>query len=408
MDPVEPVLVSKGARLALPGARIEIRFELAIRDRVHHQSADGDADMMFVGRAKPEAEAAVDMVFAAAHQPQHFARVLAVPRLAQDMPHALGDRVATDDQPVGNALGHIARFLPREPGDEFRWRFAAANPALGRFVRQHDGEPEAGSFQQFAAPRRLAREDQWLDGRTRRLAAFFHTTPNLPGDGYNAPMPEDLQILYEDNHLLVVNKPADLATMGVSDNEPSLWRRACAYLKAKYAKPGNVYLGVVSRVDATVTGAVVFARTSKAAARLSEQFREAAVGKIYWALVERPPDPPRGACTDWLLKDEPRRRMMLVAPTVPGAQEARLTYRTLEQLGTATLVEVRLETGRKHQIRVQLAARGWHVLGDEKYGARTRFPRGIALHARRLVIDHPVRHEPLEIVAPLPAYWPQR
>jgi 23S rRNA pseudouridine1911/1915/1917 synthase len=220
-------------------------------------------------------------------------------------------------------------------------------------------------------------------------------------------MPEDLQILYEDNHLLVVNKPAELATMGVGDSEPSLWRRACAYLKAKYAKPGNVYLGVVSRVDAAVTGAVVFARTSKAAARLSEQFREAAVGKVYWALVERPPDPPRGACTDWLLKDEPRRRMMLVAPTVPGAQEARLTYRVLEPLDTATLVEVRLETGRKHQIRVQLAARGWHVLGDAKYGARTRFPRGIALHARRLVIEHPVRHERLEIVAPLPAYWPQ-
>jgi 23S rRNA pseudouridine1911/1915/1917 synthase len=230
-------------------------------------------------------------------------------------------------------------------------------------------------------------------------------------------MPEDLQILYEDNHLLVVNKPADLATMGVGESEPSLWRRARAYLKAKYNKPGNVYLGVVSRVDAAVTGAVVFARTSKAAARLSEQFREADVGKVYWALVERPPDPVRGACTDWLLKDEPRRRMMLVAPTVPGAQEARLTYRSLETLepgtlgagtlGSATLVEVRLETGRKHQIRVQLAARGWHVLGDVKYGARTRFPRGIALHARRLVLEHPVRHDRVDIVAPLPAYWPQ-
>jgi 23S rRNA pseudouridine1911/1915/1917 synthase len=220
-------------------------------------------------------------------------------------------------------------------------------------------------------------------------------------------MTEDLQILYEDNHLLVVNKPAELATMGVADSEPSLWRRACGYLKAKYAKPGNVYLGVVSRVDAAVTGAVVFARTSKAAARLSEQFREAEVGKVYWALVERPPDPPQGACTDWLIKDEPRRRMMLVASSVRGAQEARLTYRTLQPVGSATLVEIRLETGRKHQIRVQLAARGWHVLGDQKYGARSRFPRGIALHARRLVIDHPVRHEPLDIVSPLPAYWPQ-
>lgn len=407
MDPVEAILIAEGARLSFPRARVEIRFELAVGDGVHDQPTDGDADMVFVRGAKPQTQAAVDVVFAVAEQPQHLARVFPIPWFAEDVSHAFGDRVAADHQPLGDALSHIARLLPGQPGDEFRWRFPAADAAFGRLVRQHDRKAVAGAFQQFATPGRLAGKNQRFDRQTRRLAAFFHTTPNLLGGRYNAPMPEELQVLYEDNHLLVVNKPADLATMGVSDSEPSLWRRACAYLKAKYAKPGNVYLGVVSRVDAAVTGAVVFARTSKAAARLSEQFREASVGKVYWALVERPPDPPRGACTDWLVKDEPRRRMILVASSVPGAQEARLTYRTLEQLDAATLVEVRLETGRKHQIRVQLAARGWHVLGDEKYGARSRFPRGIALHARRLVIDHPVRHEPLDIVAPLPAYWPR-
>ena len=130
-------------------------------------------------------------------------------------------------------------------------------------------------------------------------------------------MSDAIQVLYEDNHLLVVNKPAGLATMGVGPDEPSLWRRACGYIKAQRQKPGNVYLGVVSRVDAAVTGVVVFARTSKAAARLSEQFREAEVGKVYWAIVERPPDPSSGACTDWLIKDEFLRKMVVVAPNVP-------------------------------------------------------------------------------------------
>lgn len=227
-------------------------------------------------------------------------------------------------------------------------------------------------------------------------------------------MSDAIQVLYEDNHLLVVNKPAGLATMGVGPDEASLWRRARGYIKAQYQKPGNVYLGVVSRVDAAVTGVVVFARTSKAASRLSEQFREAEVGKVYWAIVERLPDPPVGACTDWLVKDEGLHKMVVVSPHVPQAQEARLTYRTLMRLpqGTvpgalqATLVEVRLETGRKHQIRVQLAARGWHVVGDAKYGARSTFSRGIALHAQKLTLTHPVRRTPIEVVAPLPSYWP--
>jgi 23S rRNA pseudouridine1911/1915/1917 synthase len=150
---------------------------------------------------------------------------------------------------------------------------------------------------------------------------------------------------------------------------------------------------------------VVFARTSKAASRLSEQFRQTEVEKQYWALVEGRPDPPGTACVDWLRKDEHAQRMVIARTHECDAQEARLAYRTLARLPRATLLEVRLETGRKHQIRVQLAARGHPILGDRKYGATTAFPAGIALHARRLSLQHPVRHVPQTFEAPLPACW---
>lgn len=217
-----------------------------------------------------------------------------------------------------------------------------------------------------------------------------------------------MEVIYEDNHLLVVNKPAGLATMGVGEQEPSLWRSAKQYLKAKYSKPGNVYLGVVSRIDTPVTGVVVFARTSKAAARLSEQFREGTVQKRYWAIVERPPAPPQGRCEDRLVRADRQRKVHVVDEDddADDARPAALEYRTLRRLpGGPTLLEIRLLTGRKHQIRVQLASRGWPILGDKKYGARSTFPGGIALHARQLTIDHPVRHEPLELVAPPPSSW---
>ncbi len=214
-----------------------------------------------------------------------------------------------------------------------------------------------------------------------------------------------LSVLYEDNHLLVLAKPAGLPTMGVSEDLPSLWSLAKDYLKQKYHKPGNVYLGVVSRVDALVSGVVVFARTSKAAGRLSEQFRETEVDKRYWALVEGRLKPASATWVDWLRKDERARRMATARANQPDAQQARLAYRTLARLPRATLLEVRLETGRKHQIRVQLASRGHPILGDRKYGATTAFAAGIALHARRLSLRHPVRQELLTFEAPLPACW---
>ena len=214
-----------------------------------------------------------------------------------------------------------------------------------------------------------------------------------------------LDILYEDNHLLVVSKPAELPTMGVAADRASLLALVKQYVKEKYAKPGNVYLGVVSRLDAPVTGVVLLTRTSKAARRLTEQFRDRLVEKTYWALVEGVIREDSGEYVDWIGEDERHRRMHLVGRTVAGAKEARLGYRRLRKFDGFCLLEVRPETGRKHQIRLQLADRGHPILGDRKYGSSRSFPAGIALHARRLKVIHPVRDEPLEFEAPVPEAW---
>lgn len=217
--------------------------------------------------------------------------------------------------------------------------------------------------------------------------------------------PSTLEILYEDNHLLALAKPAGLPTMGVAPQVPSLLALAKDYLKHRYSKPGNVYLGVVSRLDAPVTGVVLFARTSKAARRLTEQFRTGEVQKEYWAAVEGEVPQREGQCLDWLVHDDRHRRVHVTEAGRPGAQEARLSFRRLRTAFGLSVLEIELHTGRKHQIRVQLAHRGFPVVGDRKYGSRRSFPSGIALHARRLVVVHPVRHEPLEFIVPLPASW---
>ena len=214
-----------------------------------------------------------------------------------------------------------------------------------------------------------------------------------------------LDVIYEDNHLLAVVKPAGLATMGTPPGKPTLLSEAKQYVKQRYNKPGNVYLGVISRLDAPVTGVVLLARTSKAARRLTEQFRTRTVGKSYWTIVEGVVRPPSGKCVDWLVKDERHRRMHVAAETVAGAKQARLAYRRLAKLDGLTLLEVQLETGRKHQIRLQLSHLGHPVVGDRKYGSRLKFPAGIALHSRVLTLTHPVRDEPLRLEAPLPTSW---
>lgn len=210
-----------------------------------------------------------------------------------------------------------------------------------------------------------------------------------------------IEPIYEDNHLLVLNKPAGLATMGAA---PSLLEWARAYIKNKFHKPGNVYLGVVSRLDMPVTGVLVFARTSKAAARLAEQFRRREVQKTYWALVS-PPLHSHGHWVDWLAKDDALRRMRVRSPSFPGAQQAELTCTVLRSLPQATWLEIRPITGRKHQIRVQCSARGSPVLGDRKYGSDYPFAPGIALHARSLVIRHPTRNDLLTFTADVPSSW---
>jgi 23S rRNA pseudouridine1911/1915/1917 synthase len=226
----------------------------------------------------------------------------------------------------------------------------------------------------------------------------------------NAPqMPRNmLDVLYEDNHLLAVNKPAMLPTMGVAEDQPSLLTVAKEYLRQKHGKPGNVYLGIVSRLDAPVTGVVLMARTSRAAARLTALFREREVEKTYWALVEGQVDPPSGKLVHYLRKDERHRRMHVTGAAMAGAQRAELAYRAIrprEIVAAGTLLEIQLLTGRKHQIRVQLADAGWPIVGDRKYSSTRRFPDGIALHSQRLTIEHPVRRTPLVIEAPLPPAW---
>ncbi len=222
-----------------------------------------------------------------------------------------------------------------------------------------------------------------------------------------------MQVLYEDNHLLVLVKPVGLATMGLAEGERTLLTDAKEYIKTKYAKPGNVYLGVVSRLDVPVSGVVVFARTSKAAARLNDQFRDRTAEKTYLAVVEGTIEPPEADCVDWIAEDERHRKVWITRPPLnlrtegSGAKESRLHYRRLQRLGGNSLVEIRLETGRKHQIRIQLSSRGFPILGDRKYEAKTVLKNGIALHAYRLTIKHPTTGEPLEFVAPIPTEWKQ-
>src|SRR3954452_17376497 len=170
-------------------------------------------------------------------------------------------------------------------------------------------------------------------------------------------MTEQLHVLYEDNHCLALAKPAGLLTQGVPPGIPTLESQAKDYLKEKYHKPGNVYLGIPHRLDRPVSGVVLFARSSKAAARLAEQFSQRTVRKVYWALVEGTVLPAEGTWEDWLLKVKDESRTLRVAPETPRARQAVLSYRTLESIEKGTLPEIEPRTGRMHQIRVQAAAR---------------------------------------------------
>src|SRR4051812_12380961 len=193
-----------------------------------------------------------------------------------------------------------------------------------------------------------------------------------------------LDVLYEDNHCLAIAKPAGVPSTHFDGGEETIDRSVKAYLKAKYAKPGNVFLGIVHRLDKPTSGVLLFARTSKAAARLAEQFRDGAVEKVYWAVVEGEPSPPAGTLEDWLRKaavaraSDPRHsRVQVVRPDAPGAKLALVHYHRKAGHGGLSLLELRPQTGRTHQLRVQLAHRRHPVVGDFKYGSELPFPAGI-------------------------------
>jgi 23S rRNA pseudouridine1911/1915/1917 synthase len=219
----------------------------------------------------------------------------------------------------------------------------------------------------------------------------------------HVPLP--FPILYEDNHLLAVVKPPEMPTMGAAPGTTSLVDLAKRYLKTKYAKPGNVYLGVVSRLDAPVTGVLLLARTSKAAERLTNQFRQRRIEKTYWAIVSGRVTPDCGECLDWVCKDEPHRRMAIASPAEPGAKQAELSYRLVRQLPAGSLLEIELHTGRKHQIRLQLSNIGHPIWGDKKYGSHRPFSHGIALHSRTLQLTHPTLKQQLTFQSPPPKSW---
>ena len=212
---------------------------------------------------------------------------------------------------------------------------------------------------------------------------------------------EKLQILYEDNHLIAVYKPAGILVQGDISHEISLLDMVKDYIKKQYNKPGEVFLGLVHRLDRPVGGVVLFARTSKSASRLSVQWRQRSLTKIYWALVHGKMPQPSGRLTSYLKKR--RQKVSLTDETHKRAQEAALTYSTLFVRGKVSLLEVHLHTGRKHQIRVQLAAEGCPIVGDRKYGAPDRREDGtICLVAKSLTFMHPTRPETMYIEAPAP------
>ena len=216
-----------------------------------------------------------------------------------------------------------------------------------------------------------------------------------------------LDVLYEDNHLVAVNKPCGWPSAHFGGAEETMDRVVKAYLKEKYAKPGNVFLGVVHRLDKPVSGVLMFARTSKAAARLSEQFRDNLVEKVYWAVVERADGQfaPAGTLEDWLRKDPVAGVVEVVPPESDGARQALLHYVTKAEHRDLMMLEIRPQTGRTHQLRVQLASRGRPIYGDHKYGSRFALGPGIGLHARTLTFLHPVKKEPITLTAEVPKAW---
>lgn len=213
--------------------------------------------------------------------------------------------------------------------------------------------------------------------------------------------PQNLQVLHEDNHLIIINKrPGDIVQGDKSGDLP-LSEVVKQYLKAKYDKPGNVYLGVVHRLDRPTSGIVVFAKTSKALPRLNKLFKEKEARKTYWAVVKNPPPEEADTLVHYMKRNPKQNKSYAHLKPVPDSKKAILEYRILKKLKLYYLLEIDLQTGRHHQIRSQLSAVGSPIKGDLKYGFdRSNKEGSIHLHARRLSFIHPVKKEKLEVIAP--------
>ena len=212
-----------------------------------------------------------------------------------------------------------------------------------------------------------------------------------------------MQVVYEDNHIIIVFKQSGEIVQGDKTGDRPLSETVKEYIKAKYHKPGNVFLGVVHRLDRPVAGLVVFARTSKALARLNEMFRKGDIHKTYWAITKNMPNEPQATLTNWIVRNERQNKSYAYDREVPDSKKALLSYRVIGHTDHYHLLEVHLMTGRHHQIRCQLAHIGCPIKGDLKYGAQRSNPDGsISLLSHEMTFVHPVSKETIHVVAPLP------
>ena len=214
---------------------------------------------------------------------------------------------------------------------------------------------------------------------------------------------ENLQVLFEDNHILIVNKRAGDITQGDKTGDKPLSEVVKEYVKDKYNKPGNVFIGTVHRLDRPTSGIVIFARTSKALERLNKMLRDKVIQKTYWAIVKNQPKVKTDTLTNYLKKDSKKNKSFVYKKEIEGSKKATLHFKVIQQLDNYSLLEVDLETGRHHQIRTQLSHIGSPIKGDLKYGFdRSNKDGSISLHARKINFIHPVTKEIITIIAPTP------
>lgn len=215
------------------------------------------------------------------------------------------------------------------------------------------------------------------------------------------------RILFEDNHLIVLNKlPGELVQGDYTGDKPLL-EKVRDYIRDKYDKPGNVFTGLIHRLDRPTSGIVVFAKTSKSLARMNAMFEKREVEKIYWAIVQGVPPKEQDRLVHYLRKDQKKNRSQHFSKNSPGVKKAVLSYKVVQKITNYSLLEVSLETGRHHQIRAQLSSIGFPIKGDLKYGfSRSNKDGSVCLHAKRIIFEHPVQKEQIVINAPLPGSEP--